>query len=302
MPKLGDQAIADMVVSYEVANEHMSAVRYLADYTFHFNAGAVRQLMQQAGLHLAPAATPAAASAAAAAPNASVVVLPVYAGGGSPVLWDDPNAWRQAWRNEPSGGEPLLVPLGDARDLATIDGARAAAGNAAALAAVGTQNGGGDVVVALATPDRQAGRLAGLAIGLKRYRAGRLVGSRDEKLTARPGESEAAFLERAAAATATLIATAPAASVPSGPEATLAAVVPISGLADWLAVQKRLSSLGPVRAVDLLSLRLDEAKIEIRYQGTLDQLKSALGGVALGLTGGDPVWRLAPAGAAAAAR
>jgi hypothetical protein len=35
LPKLDDQAITDMVDSFEVAHEKMSKVRYLADYTFH---------------------------------------------------------------------------------------------------------------------------------------------------------------------------------------------------------------------------------------------------------------------------
>ena len=225
------------------------------------------------------------------------------ADGAEPVLWDDPNSWRQAWRKEPGGGAgQLLVPLGDARDVATIDGARAAGGNPAALAAIAQGNGGGDVVVALATAERQAGELAGLAVSLKRYRAGNLVGSRDERLTARPGESEGDFLERAAVATANLIESGPGAASAAnpGPETTLAAVVPISSLADWVAVQKRLSSVPIIHGIDLLSLRVDEAKIEIRYAGTIDQLKSSLAGVAFALAGGNPVWRIAPADGAAA--
>jgi hypothetical protein len=299
LPKLGDQAISDMVVSYEVANEHMSAVRYLADYTFHFSPAAVQQLMQQAGLHVAPAASQGAPTA----PAAAAIVLPVFADGAKPVLWDDPNAWRQAWRQVSSGGGQLLVPLGDARDVATIDGDRAGAGNAQALAAVSQQNGGGDVAVALATAQRQAGSLAGLAVSVKRYRGGSLVGSQNENLTARPGESAADFLERAANATANLIENMPAgaaAAAPSGPEATLSAVVPISGLADWVALQKQLSSLPLIHRIDLLSLTVDEAKVEIRYAGTIDQLKSSLAGAAFALSGGDPEWRLSPAGAAAA--
>ncbi|HVH75548.1 MAG TPA: DUF2066 domain-containing protein [Stellaceae bacterium] len=290
LPKLGDQAISDMVVSYEVANEHMSAVRYLADYTFHFNPSAVNALMQQAGLHAAPAQNPGA-------PAASIIVLPVYADGPRPVLWDDPNLWRQAWQQAPSGGAAqLLVPLGDARDVATIDAARAAAGNPPALAAIAQQNGGGDLVVALATAQRQAGALAGLAVSLRRYRAGNLVGTQDENLAARPGESASDFLERAAIAAANLIENAPAgAAAAAGPQARLAAVLPISGLADWVALQKRLAAVPIVKRVALRSLTVDEAKIDIRYAGTIDQLKAALAAAAFGLSGGDPAWRIAPA-------
>ncbi len=45
-PKLDDKAITDMVASFEVANEHMSAVRYVADYTFHFRPSKVRRLVR----------------------------------------------------------------------------------------------------------------------------------------------------------------------------------------------------------------------------------------------------------------
>ena len=47
-PKLDDKAITDMVVSFEVANEHKSAVRYVADYTFHFRQSKVRRLVRVA--------------------------------------------------------------------------------------------------------------------------------------------------------------------------------------------------------------------------------------------------------------
>ena len=50
LPKLDDKAITDMVGSFEVANEKMSSVRYLADYTFHFRKAKVRQLLRNAGI------------------------------------------------------------------------------------------------------------------------------------------------------------------------------------------------------------------------------------------------------------
>ena len=46
LPKLDDKAITDMVESFEVANERMSAVRYLADYTFHFRPSKLRRLVR----------------------------------------------------------------------------------------------------------------------------------------------------------------------------------------------------------------------------------------------------------------
>src|SRR5207237_7299515 len=86
-PRLDDKAITDMVASFEVANERMSAVRYVADYTFHFRPDEVDRVLQKAGIGVA--------GEAGAAPGKPLVVLPVYQSGAAAVLWDDPNPWRE---------------------------------------------------------------------------------------------------------------------------------------------------------------------------------------------------------------
>ena len=75
LPKLDDNTITDMVESFEVANERMSAVRYLADYTFHFRLAKVRRLVHTADSAPAEANTRPAVDEAGVKP---VIVLPVY--------------------------------------------------------------------------------------------------------------------------------------------------------------------------------------------------------------------------------
>ena len=69
LPKLDDQTITDMVDSFEVANEKMSNVRYLADYTFHFRGSRIRQLLRNAGI------------AFSENPGKPVIVVPVFQDG-----------------------------------------------------------------------------------------------------------------------------------------------------------------------------------------------------------------------------
>ncbi len=95
LPKLDDKAITDMIASFEVANERMSAVRYVADYTFHFRPAELDRVLQKAGI--------GAAGEAGAASGKPLVVLPVYQSGAAAVLWDDPNPWRDAWARRPPG-------------------------------------------------------------------------------------------------------------------------------------------------------------------------------------------------------
>lgn len=311
LPKLGDDAVADMVKSFEVAHERMSAVRYLADYTFHFYPDKVRRLVRRAGLATAPASPPAATAPAspsaatatngppaAGAGGGAIIVLPVYEDGAKAVLWDDPNPWRDAWLQNPDGSGPirLIVPLGDAGDLAAIGALRAAAGQPEALRAIARREGGGEVVVALARPQRNGAGITGLDVALSDYRDGRLVGRSSASLSAAPGEGQGALLERAVTATAAALArTVPAAAA----KGSIAAVVPLTSLGDWIAMRQRLAAVPAIRSIDLLSLSRTEARVRLGYVGTPERLRRDLAAADLVLDGGNPVWRLRPAGAAA---
>ncbi|MFL5267978.1 MAG: DUF2066 domain-containing protein [Stellaceae bacterium] len=302
-PKLDDKTITDMVDSFEVANERMSAVRYIADYTFHFKPSKVRRLVRVVEPTAAETAAKGPADGGAKAAGESggkpIVVLPVYKDGADLSLWDDPNAWRSAWAQRSGGSEPsrLLLPLGDANDLAAIDAEKAEAGEPQALSTIAQRNGGAETVVALATSRRPDGQLAGLDVKIKRYRSGRLVDVQGSSFDAQTGESEAEFLQRAADAVALAVESG-ARGQRSDRQASLAATIPLTSLGEWVQVRSRLAGIDAIRRVNLLSLSRQEARIEVKYVGSPDQLKSSLAAVDLNLDGGDPVWRIQPAGAA----
>jgi hypothetical protein len=310
LPKLDDKAITDMVQSFEVANERMSTVRYVADYTFHFRSAKVRRLVRVAdttpvegtGKSTAEGTGKSTAEGAgkttAESGSKSIVVLPVFKNGASLTLWNDPNAWRGAWaqRSAASGPTHLLLPLGDAGDLAAIDADQAGSGDATGLAAIAKQNGGSEAVVALATARRQDGRLVGVEVSVKHYRAGRLVDAHGNSYDANPGEGEADILRRTADAVAADIESSVKKDTASSfdRQVSLTISVPITSLGEWLQVRNRLASVASIRKVDLLSLSRQEAKIAVKYIGDQDQLKSRLAEVDLELAGGDPVWRIQP--------
>ena len=296
LAKLDDKTITDMVESFEVASERMSAVRYIADYTFHFRSSKLRRLVRVAETPPAEGGGKPTVSESSK-PTVSesskpTVVLPVYKDSTRSALWDDPNPWREAWaqRSGDAGAVRVTVPLGDASDLAAIDAGRAESGRSDALAAIAQRNGGDDAIVALATARRQGDKLAGLDLSVKWYRSGRLSDTQANSVDALPGESEGDLLRRAADAVAAGIAG--GARKNPGQQAILAASVPISSLSDWVMVRDRLASAAAVRRVDLLSLSRQEAKIQIRYVGSAEQLKSSLAEVDLGLGGTDPMWQL----------
>jgi uncharacterized protein DUF2066 len=303
LPKLDDKAITNMVDSFEVANERMSAVRYLAEYTFHFRPSKVRRLVRVTDSPSAESDKSSAESAGKTATEGAsgpIVVLPVYKDGARLVLWDDPNGWRAAWeQRSPAASGPIRVtlPLGDANDLAAIDAEKAQSGKSDALSAIAQRNGGSETVVALATARRQGDRIAGLDVSVKRYRSGRLVDSQGKSVGADPGESEADLLRRTANAVATDIEAMKIGGPRSDQQASLSISVPITSLGEWLQVRNRLASVPSIRKVDLLSLSRQEARIQIKYLGNPDALKSSLAEVNLDLAGGDPLWRIQASGA-----
>jgi hypothetical protein len=290
--KLDERKISDMVLSFEVANEHMSAVRYLADYTFHFDPAKVKPLLGAAAN--APAGGGAVPGPAAGA--VSAVVLPLWVEGDKPVLWDDPNPWRAAWRQVST--PQIVVPLGDLDDLRTIDERRAAAADPAALGAIAQKSGAKSTVVAEARLRREEGRIAGLDLSLKRYDDGHLAGSQSRSLDADPGESQTALLRRAVAAVVADLGSAAEPTAADETTATLVAIVPIDSLKAWIAVRGRLGAVPGVKSVELLSLSQAEAKVAIHYVGGADALKSSLKASDFSLAGSEPLWKLEVAAAA----
>jgi uncharacterized protein DUF2066 len=293
--KLNDAQLTDLVASFEVANERMTAVRYMADYTYHFRPAETAKVLQAAGIS-ANSTTSTAAGEAAASGGKPVLVLPVYQTGSKATLWDDPNPWRQAWtqRSASTVGVNLMVPLGDAGDVSAIDADKARSGDASALAAVAKLEGADDTLVMLAVR-RAEGDKPGLDVTVRRYRGGQFVDVHGDAIDANPGEKETDIFRRAADAIAADIdgGWKNAKDTLAGQQGSLVVAAPIASLDDWLKLRDRLSGLPPVRKIDLKSLSRQEATVEIQYVGTLDQLKTNLALVKLDLQGGDPTWRLA---------
>lgn len=296
-PKLDDKTITDLVASFEVANERMSAVRYVAEYTFHFRPAEVRRVLRNAGIAVAD--DPGKPSDPGKPPpdaGKPPVLLPVYQAGRVARLWDDPNPWRDAWDRQPA--TRVVIPLGDAGDIAAIDADQARAGDAAALGALTRRNGGDDVVVAVAAMRGAPDKPSGVDVTVRRYRGGQLLDSRNASLAANPGESESDLLGRATGAAVAAIETGWKKEPPPGydQQGTLTAVLSITGLDDWVRARERLTAVPAIRKIALVALSRQEATIEIGYAGNIDQLKASLAGISLDLVRGDPLWRLARTG------
>jgi hypothetical protein len=283
LPASNDTTLNQVIIGFEVANERRSTVHYLADYTFHFRADAVEQLLRDRGVPFAETA------------SKPVVVLPVLESGGKPLLWDDPNPWRDAWTvaKPPQGLAPMKVPLGEVEDLSAIDGARADAGDDARLQAISANYDHADVLVTRATIHSDDG---GVDVSTTRFVPGSPGGEQSwtATYTADQGESQKDLLARAIAGTVAQVNDAwkQANMLDYSQTATLTVTVPADNLNSWLAVRQRLAATTAVRSSQLLSLDRHGARVELHYVGSPDQLRVGLAQNNLNLSGSDPDWIL----------
>jgi len=284
LPQPSNAQLSDLVQGFEVANERRSGVRYIADYTFHFRADSVRQLLSQAGI------------AFAETPSKPLVVLAVLQDGARPELWDDPNPWREAWARAklPPGLVPLVVPLGELDDIAAIDAEAALHGDDARLRALSQRYDGDDVLVSAATLNHGATRVVDVVT--TRYTPGNAAGRQtwSNSVTANSGESDAAMMTRALSDTMARVEeawkVANILDVRQG--GTLVVRVAAASLRDWIAVRDRLAGIAAVRSSQLMAIDHGGARVEIRYIGDPAQLRLALAQRDLELSGSDPDWVL----------
>lgn len=286
VPKVTAAQMNDLVQGFEVAHERRSGVRYLADYTVHFRGEAVRALLRGAGISFADVA------------SKPVVVLAVYDLNGNSLLWEDPNPWRNAWQNSNpgSGLVPVVRPLAQIEDLQAIDAAGATAGDDAKLRAISQRYGNADLLVSVATPRLEGGKVTGLDVVTTRYTPGAPGGEQRWVIAdvANPGESTEALMARAVGDVMQQVEQAwkNASTVDANVTGVLLARVPAVSLQDWIAVRDRLAGIPAVRGSRLVSLDRQGAKVELRYVGDEQQLRLALGQRDLELSGNDPDWIL----------
>ena len=260
LPPLSDAQITDMVADYQVESEKVSSVRYIGQITFRFRGDAVSSYLGQGGVTTNVGAGP------------PVLVLPVLTSGGKNLLFEDGNTWLAAWnQHRPADGVVRLVlPLGDAADVAAISGDEALAGDSAKLQALATRYGVGEVVVADATVD--AGNVA---LAVKRYTPAGAVGGFEDKFAGDPDAAFVAAIDRVATqAQQDWIAQN---QVTSSVEQRLTVEAPLDSLAQWSEMNRRFAAVATLRHVDVVYLMRGRAELDLVFVGDRGQLVQALG-------------------------
>ena len=139
-PVLEDADIAGLVQSFDIANEKVSQTRYLADVTVRFARRSVRELLQAFSIPF---------SETAARP---LLVIPIYQAAGLRLLWEDSNPWFAPWvaQEAESGLRPVIAPLGDLKDITSVNLESIATGDPETVAALKARYQTAGILVAIA--------------------------------------------------------------------------------------------------------------------------------------------------------
>lgn len=268
LPTPAAEAVRAAVRNFSIEEENGRGARYLATITYRFDRETVRGMLEGAGVPFVDA------------PSPPLVVLPVWAEGGKRLLWDDPNPWREAWmRHEPRDAMVDFARVrGDLTDLRAISGDEAAAGKREALDRIADIYKAGLVAVTIATEDKGKRRIT-----IQLYD---LANRRNQSLGTITTAADAAALDKAAAEVMRRIDTSwKRNAVALEQNAVVARIrIPLKGLDQWIRIRQALQGMAQMRNLNTISMSPGEALIEVRFAGTLPELRRQLEQKGMSLT------------------
>ncbi len=289
VPAPSDEALTNLLLDFEVADEKSRGQRYLARLTLRFDPDNVRALLRQSNIRNSETG------------NKAMLIIPVYDSPAGRLLWEA-NAWRDAlqWAVAATGSaddrlSPLLMPLGDLEDVSALNAGQAVAGDMQRLALLLRRYGADGVLLMQAAQSPVPGASGGLAFDVTVRRLGALPeDTRIERYEGAPGEAAAQILPRAAQ---TLVSGIQEAwlndtAVDFSQQASIDVLAQLTSFEDWLALQKRLNGAPMVRHIDLQALSINGAQINLQYLGTPEKLAAMLAQQGLSLTQEAGQWRL----------
>jgi Uncharacterized protein conserved in bacteria (DUF2066) len=268
MGKFESKEVVPLLKSLSIEEEKISPGRYEGKFTVRFLPDKIKSIYSKYGVELPPAQSEA------------MLVLPVWSGTGTaPVLWED-NPWRKAWLdlNAQQAQIPIIIPLGDKDDSATLSTQDALNNDPVKLEALRRRYEVKTLLVAFAEPAPGGGihaRMIGKSpLGKitfdKIYIADTgtendsaiLATQRFHKLMIDKYKSDLAKVAAEKAANA-------------GPQ-SISVAIPFSGPSQWNGLRARILAAPGVVGVDVRSLDGEGAAARLLYSGAIEDVQSSL--------------------------
>ncbi|HEY4123185.1 MAG TPA: hypothetical protein VGM36_01145 [Rhizomicrobium sp.] len=263
-PPLDDAAIGRLIRTFDVTDERRSTTRYVAKVTYVFSQPAVERLLRANNISYVVAQTK------------RILVIPLspnFAAGDS---------WSLAWADPRFASGFISAVLPEGGDADALSGMTFDTANWNAVSAMAARLRVSDVVVADLAPGNATVRL-------KRLAAGQPIVPSVEV----PGKSPSSAADAAFGAIADFWKNKSA--VDFSQKAKFTAEAKFSSLSDWASLQSKLGAVQTVVGIDMIAFSINEARVDIAYVGSFDQLKSTLADTGISMTSRDGIWWLARA-------
>ena len=280
LPQLSNRDVIEHVQDFSIANERTSPGRYLGDLSVRFRPDVVRTTLRFAGVPFAETV------------SKPVVVVPVYQPSivDDPVLWADPNPWRDGWDTlaRPTGLVPRELPFVDLEDLTTLRPEDVMARDVPRIRAWASRYGAENAVIATAA---MVGGLGSESLRVSLYFT-RTGTERAIDVPATGAQTWADMFAKGAEAAWALIEDQWKIDNMLRFDVTgqMTALVPVSSLQDWLTVQSRLQQVPTIDRYELQAMTRDRVQVTLYYLGDAGQLALSMAQSDLGFVSQDGVW------------
>lgn len=293
------------VKDFEVTKEKISATRYAGTYKIRYSDKAFAKNRAKSNNDDSPLQ------------QGDVLVLPFFEDSGSAIIWR-PNPFMQAWvtARKNNMAAPSIVPAGDAQDMSAIKDNQALRYNPTSIENLKQRYRARQAVILIATPELLPDGNQNVVVGIyqaksygpefmRRIAVRSFVGEKREQLYNRVVSEINKVLssngQRNPVATQNV---APIEQPLTGPVHTLVAQVNFSTMRQWVDAKRSLERTRGVASINVKSLSPRSATLVIDYQGSVENLRGALGQNGLGLNdpltqqgqmmNGGAVYRLSP--------
>lgn len=269
-PTLDGPALARLSRGYTPANERRSTTRYVADVTYIFNPEAVARVLRDANIAFTQTAV------------RRILLVPM-----SPNYNNGP--WAQAFAgiNSSEAIVPFSLPTAaDAPDLGQLNFESAGWNDVASAAA---RIKASEAALIQATVANNKMTVVIRRIGQNQAPSKTSV---EVPLVQNPGATYPSAAQAAVTAMEDLWKS--RAVVNFNTRGTLMADMRLDSLEQWGAVQTALAGMENVTGVEVVAMNLGYARLSIAYQGSLEQLRSAMSEQGLAVSGRPGQWMIAP--------
>ena len=285
--KLEPAVVLPLLKSLSIEQENTGPGHYIGKFTVRFLPAKVEKLFASYGVTIvSEQATP-------------MLVLPIWKTAEGTQLWED-NLWRAAWLNLHAEQSlvPLIVPIGDLEDTASITAQDVLNLDPIKLEALRRRYATRTILVAIAEPADGNGIHATMS---GESELGKITF--DKIYTADPATLETSAALAASRFHAVMLdkyksdeakAKAEQAGTGADVSSSIPVTVPFSGPSEWNGIRSRILSSPGVIGVDVSTLAADGAVIRLMYVGDLQFVQTSMQGTGLQMSQIGGSWVIQP--------